>query len=102
MRNLLLMLGLPDFPMESLILFLAVVALAALALGWISDLILGDGGYGVTLNTGLILTGAVIGAWLWHRFGVPTRFHQDVTRTGVAMGSGLLMLLFCGVMRRWV
>lgn len=100
MRSLLLALGLPHLPAQSLIILLAVIALASLAIGWLSDLILGDGAFGTALNTGTIVTGALVGAWLWHRYGVATRFHPEVVRAGIATGSGLLLLLAAAVFRR--
>jgi multisubunit Na+/H+ antiporter MnhB subunit len=100
MRSLLLALGLPDLSLQSLLIFLTVIVLVVMALGWLSDLILGDGAFGVAMNTGLIAAGAIAGAWLWQRYGVPTRFNPVVVRTGVATGSGLLLLLGAAVFRR--
>lgn len=99
MRSLLLTLGLPNYPLEGLVMLLVLIALMVLALGWLSDLILGHGGFGTAMNAGFILTGALIGAWLWQRYGVATRFHPEAVRAGVATGSGLLLLLGAAVFR---
>jgi hypothetical protein len=102
MRSLLLTLGLPDFPLLSLIIFLAIVFVAMLMFGWISDLLLGDGGFGVAINGGLILFGAIAGTLLSRRLGLVVGPGTTATAALIATGSGMFTLVFCGVMRRWV
>ncbi|MBN9456472.1 MAG: hypothetical protein J0I54_07580 [Bosea sp.] len=99
MRSLLMMVGLPDLPLLSVMLVVTMIVLAALLFGWISDLLLGDGGFGVTFNAGLALVGAFVGTWLWHRFGFPTRFDANALRAGIAAASGLALLLVAAVLR---
>ncbi len=99
MRDLLMMVGLPDLSLLPLMLLLAIIGLGALMFGWISDALLNDSSFGVSFNTGLILIGAFTGAWLWHRYGFPTRFDPEAVRAAVATGSGLLLLLFLAVVR---
>ena len=99
MRSLLMMVGLPELPLLSLILVVTMIVLGALLFGWISDLLLGDGGFGIMFNAGIVLIGALVGAWLWHRFGVPTRFDPAALRAAIAVGSGLLLLVVTAVFR---
>lgn len=99
MRNLLMMVGLPDLPLPSIILVVAMIMLAAMLFGWISDLLLGNAGFGTMLNTGLILVGAFAGAWLWHRFGMLTRFDANAVRAAIALVSGLSLLVLAAVFR---
>jgi uncharacterized membrane protein YeaQ/YmgE (transglycosylase-associated protein family) len=93
MRALLTMVGIPDLPTVSLLLVLTMIVLGAMMFGWVADLLLGEAAFGTGFNTGLILLGAFCGAWLWHRYGFPTRFNPEAVRAGVATGSGLLLLL---------
>ena len=99
MRGLFLMVGLPDMPLMSVVIVLAMIVLGAMLFGWLADLLLGDGGFGVMLNTGILLVGAFAGAWLWHRYGIPTRFPAEALRVVIATGSGLLLLFGLAVLR---
>ena len=60
MRTLILMLGLPDMSTPQLVVFLAIVGVGLLLFGWISDMLLRDGAFGIILN-GVIITGGAIG-----------------------------------------
>jgi len=102
MRNLLLMLGLPDFPLVSLVLFLAIVFVVTMMFGWISDLLLGDGGFGIAINGALVLFGAIAGTLISRRLGLVVGPGTTATAALVATGSGLFTLIFFGAIRRWV
>ena len=99
MPGLLKIVGLPDMPMLSAIIVMVMIWLSALLIGWLADLLLDDGGFGVIFNAGIVLLGAFAGAWLWHRYGIPTRFPAEVLRAGIATGSGLLLLIGMAVIR---
>lgn len=93
MQTLLTMVGLPMPAFPSLILMLTIVVLACLLFGWIADLLLGPAAFGTLVNTVIVLVGGFLGAWLWHRYGVPTRFDATAVQAGVAVGSGLMLVL---------
>ena len=76
--------------------------LMTFALAWIADAILGDGAFGVLLNTTMLIVGAVIGTLLWRKFGYGAMALQAQTLALVATGSGIAMLIICGVLRRWI
>jgi uncharacterized membrane protein YeaQ/YmgE (transglycosylase-associated protein family) len=99
MRGLLLMVGLPDLPLLSLIIVVTMIVLGAMMLGWFADMLLDDSAFGVMFNTGIVLVGAFAGAWLWHRYGIPTRLPAEAVRAGIATGSGLLLLITMAVIR---
>ena len=99
MHELLMMVGLPNLPLSSLMLVVTMIVLAAMLFGWISDMLLGSAGFGVMFNTGLVLIGGFLGAWLWHRFGLQTRFDANAMRAAIATGSGLLLLVVAAVFR---
>ncbi|CAH1650661.1 conserved membrane hypothetical protein [Hyphomicrobiales bacterium] len=99
MRSLLSMVGLPELPLVSLVLIVTMIVLAVLLFGWISDMLLGDNGFGILFNTGIILVGGFVGAWLWHRFGFPTRFDPNALRAAIAVASGLGLLVFTAIFR---
>ncbi|RYE33618.1 MAG: GlsB/YeaQ/YmgE family stress response membrane protein [Hyphomicrobiales bacterium] len=99
MPGLLKIAGLPDLPMLSAIIVMVMILLAAMLLGWLADLLLDNAGFGVMLNTGILLAGAFAGAWLWHRYGIPTRFPAEALRAVIATGSGLLLLIGLAVIR---
>ena len=99
MPGLLKMLGLPDMPMLSVFLLVTMIVLGAMLLGWFGDVLLKDAGFGVMFNTGILLVAAFTGAWLWHRYGIPTRFPAEALRAAIATGSGLLLLIGMAVIR---
>lgn len=99
MPGLLKMVGVPDMPMLSVVLVVTMIVLGAMMFGWLADLLLDDGGFGTMFNTGILLVGAFAGAWLWHRYGIPTRFPAEAVRALVAVGSGLLLLITLAVIR---
>lgn len=99
MRNLLMMVGMPDLPLLSIIIVCSMIVLTALLFGWISDMLMGDGGFGIALNAALVLIGAFLGAWAWQRFGVPTRLDPNALRAAIALGSGLALLVAAAVLR---
>lgn len=99
MRSLLMMVGLPDLPFLSVVLITVMIVLAGLLFGWISDMLLGDGGFGILFNAAWILVGGFLGAWAWHRFGFPTRINADALRAAIALASGLGLLVLVAVFR---
>ncbi len=99
MRGLLMMVGLPDMPTLSVVIVLTMIVLSALLIGWLADLLLDEAGFGVMFNAGITLVGAFGGAWLWHRYGIPTRFPTEALRAAIATGSGLLLLIGMAVFR---
>jgi len=99
MRSLLMMVGLPDLPLLSIVIICSMIVLTALLFGWISDMLMGEGGFGIAFNAALILIGAFLGAWAWHRFGFPTRIDPHALRAAIALGSGLILLLAAAVIR---
>ena len=99
MPGLLKLVGLPDMSMLSAIIVMAMIWLSALLIGWLADLLLDNAGFGVMFNAGIVLVGAFAGAWLWHRYGIPTRFPAEAVRAAIATGSGLLLLIGMAVIR---
>jgi uncharacterized membrane protein YeaQ/YmgE (transglycosylase-associated protein family) len=99
MGSLLMMVGLPDMSTLSVTLVVTMIVLGALTFGWLADLLLGDASFGVMSNTGILLVGGFAGAWLWHRYGIPTRFPAEAVRALIATGSGLVALVGLAVFR---
>lgn len=97
MRAFLLAVGLPDVTIEWLILVLAIIALCAIAFGWLTDLILSDGAFGVFLNAFIGLAAAAFGAWAWQHFGMTTGDLRHVPKAAVAASSALTGLLLAVV-----
>jgi uncharacterized membrane protein YeaQ/YmgE (transglycosylase-associated protein family) len=102
MDVLLQMFGLPYMPTYQLVIFLALIAVALLLFGWIADMTLGNSGYGVMLNGLVMLVGAVGGVLLWRKLGYRLNMHPQAATAVVATASGMVMLLFCTIMRRWL
>ncbi len=99
MRSLLTMVGLPDLPFLSIILVTTMIVLAALLFGWVADMLLGDGGFGIMFNAAWIVIGGFAGAWAWHRFGIPTRIDPNALRAAIALASGLGLLVLAAIFR---
>lgn len=93
MQAVFTMIGLPSMPLLSMILVTAILVLGGLLFGWICDLLLGPAAFGAVMNTIIVLVGAFAGAWLWQRFGFPTRFDPAAVKAAIAVGSGLLLVL---------
>jgi hypothetical protein len=102
MRALMLMLGLPDLPLEQLLIVLALVAIFFLMMGWIADMALRDSGYGVLLNGALMLAGAIGGVLLWRKLGFRVSIHPQLASVIVAGVSGIVVLLSCAISRRFL
>lgn len=102
MRALLLMLGLPDMATPQLVVFLAIVAVGVVLFGWISDMLLRDGAFGIILNGLTILAGAICGALLWRKLGYTIGHQPALTISFLALGSGLLLLIVLSTLRRWL
>lgn len=111
MRTLILMLGLPDMSTPQLVVFLAIVAVAVLLFGWISDMLLRDGAFGIILNGLIVLAGAVGGALIWRKLDYATGWRQLGYAVGnnpaaitslVALASGLALLILLIALRRWL
>lgn len=102
MRALIVMLGLPDMSTPQLVVFLAIVAVGTLLFGWLSDMLLGDGAFGVVINGLLVLAGAILGTLLWRKLGYTIGHNPALTVSFVALGSGLAMLLVLSTLRRWL
>lgn len=102
MRSLLLLLGLPNMPAPELAVLIGLVAVGALLLGWIADIILHEAGFGVILNGVIIIVGALIGVMLWQRLGLLVGSNQHLTAAIIAATSGIVLLISCGVGKRLV
>ncbi len=111
MRTLILMLGLPDMSTPQLVVFLAIVGVGVLLFGWISDMLLRDGAFGIILNGLIILAGAVGGALIWRKLDYATTWRHlgyaigsnpALTTSLVALGSGLALLIALTALRRWL
>ena len=102
MRTYLLMLGLPDMTSDQMLVLVALSIVAAFALGWIADAILGDGLFSVFLNSMLLLAGAIVGMFVWRRLGYVVGSGTQTTAAIVATGSALAMLLCGGMLKRWI
>jgi len=102
MRALMLMLGLPNLSTPQLVVFLAIIAVMVLLFGWLSDLLLGDGGFGVAINSAVGLTGAILGALLWRKLGLTIGTNPAMTTSFIALGAGLVLLIMLTTIRRWL
>lgn len=111
MRTLILMLGLPDMSTPQLVVFLAIVGVGVLLFGWISDMLLRDGAFGIILNGLIVLAGAVGGTLLWRKLDYATAWRHlgyaigsnpALTTSLVALGSGLALLIALTALRRWL
>ncbi|PZN97863.1 MAG: hypothetical protein DCF30_15520 [Hyphomicrobiales bacterium] len=102
MRALILMLGLPDMSTPQMGVFLALVGVGVLLFGWISDMLLRDGAFGVIINGLLILIGAIVGTLIWRKLGYAIGTNPAATTAFVALGAGLATLILITTIRRWL
>ncbi len=102
MRALILMLGLPDMSTPQLVVFLAFVGVGVLLFGWISDMLLRDGAFGIILNGLTILIGAIVGTLIWRKLGYTIGTNPAATTAFVALGAGLATLIIITTVRRWL
>lgn len=102
MRALLLMVGVPDMAIEQMLIVAALAIACAFAFAWIADALLDENGFGVFLNTIILLVGAVLGILLWRKLGYFVRLNPHALSASIATGSGILLLVTCAMMRRWI
>ena len=94
--------GLPNLGMSQMLTIALLGWASAFALAWISDAILGDGAFGVVLNTSILIVGAIIALIVWKQFGHGPMANQTQLLAMIATGGGVAMLVVCGVLRRWI
>lgn len=102
MRSLILMLGLPDMSTPQLVVFLAIVGVGVLLFGWLSDLLLRDGGLGIALNGAVGLTGAICSTLAWRKLGYTIGTNPALTTAVVALLGSLVLLILLTTIRRWL
>jgi hypothetical protein len=102
MRSLLPMLGLSYMPTEHLALLLGVIAMAVFLLGWIADAILHDDGFGIIPNGLIMVAGGTLGFVFWNRLGYLAGGDQTFIKAITTAISGVVLLVACGVGRRFV
>ena len=102
MRALIQMLGLPDMATPQLVVFLAFVAVGVLLFGWIADILLRDGAFGVIINGLVILIGAIAGTLIWRHLGYTIGTNPAGTTSFVALASGLATIIVVTTIRRWL
>ena len=101
MRDLLLLLGLPGtMPTIQVIVLAAVVGIAAVLLGWVADMIMGEDGFGIGGNAVILAIGAVLGAMLWQSAGIAVTMNANAARALAAGAAGVIVLIAFGLMRR--
>jgi hypothetical protein len=102
MRSLLPMLGLSYMPTEHLALLLGFAAMGVFLLGWIADAILHDDGFGIIPNGLIMVAGGMLGFTFWNRLGYLAGSDQTLITAIITAISGVVLLVSCGVGRRFV
>lgn len=89
------MLGLSGFNQSDLMVIIAMITLACVVAGWISDAIMGDAGYGVVGNGILTVLGTVTGLAAWQHFvGSVTSATLPYVTTAAGFSVVAFLLLF--------
>jgi uncharacterized membrane protein YeaQ/YmgE (transglycosylase-associated protein family) len=101
-RTFALLLGLPALTNNQALVAIAMIVVAALALAWLADLLLGDGALGVIGNALVMLIGAALGLWVWRKLNIKLAFDANGVTASVALASALASLLTASVLRRYV
>lgn len=96
------LLGLQEYAGDSIILLLLGVVVIGAAIGYITDIVMGDRGFGPLGNGLLTILGAAVGLYVRHSF-FGTMQPGDAALTAVfAAASATLLLLLLGVVKHWV
>ena len=95
-------LGLQDYPSDALLFLLGCACLLGFVVGYITDSVMGDRGFGAFGNGMLAVFGAFVGVYIRNTFFV--RMHPgDIVWTGLfAAAAATLLLLMLGVVKSWV
>lgn len=101
-RTLAFLLGLPGLSYNQALVALALLAVAAMALAWLADLLLGNGALGVIGNALVMLLGAALGLWLWRTLNIQIAYNPNGVTASVALASALAALLTASLLRRYV
>ncbi|RDJ23193.1 GlsB/YeaQ/YmgE family stress response membrane protein [Bosea caraganae] len=94
--------GLSYLPAEHLILLAGLLAMVGFLAGWLADLILKEEGFGIIVNGLIVIAGALLGFMLWARMGYPVGNNKQFIAALVTAISGVLLLVSCGIGRRFV
>jgi uncharacterized membrane protein YeaQ/YmgE (transglycosylase-associated protein family) len=96
------MLGLAHLPSDYFALLMFVILLSGMMMGWLTDAIMGDRGFGPFGNGFLIILGCFVGIYVRNAYFGNIQ-HDQITLTGIfAASSATLLLLILGVVKHWV
>ncbi len=100
--SMLSFIGLDFLPQETLVGLLIMTVVAAVAVGWISDAIMGSSGYGVVGNGFLTLIGAFTGLAGWRQSAGPLLPRQMPWIIAAAGFGALAILMLFALFKRAV
>ncbi len=95
-------LGLNGLPIEALLMILVMLVICGIVTGWITDVIMGQMGFGVIGNTILTIMGAVVGMTAWNAYIGPLRIYDASISIGIASASSVVILLLFATFKRAV
>lgn len=95
-------LRLDHYPTDTLMLIIFGIAIAGIAVGFVTDFVMKDRGFGAIGNGALIILGIGTGVYIRNVF-FGAMSPGDFTLTGIfAAATATLLLLLLGVAKHWV
>ena len=86
---------------EALALLIFVTAIIGMFIGYITDFVLGNRGFGPGGNAFLAILGCVVGIYTRSTYFGPTSLDETLVTGGLAASSATVMLLMLGIIKHW-
>ena len=86
---------------EALALLIFVTAIIGMFVGYITDFVLGDRGFGPAGNAFLAVLGCVVGIYGRATYFGPTNLDENLMTGGLAASTATVMLLVLGIIKHW-
>jgi hypothetical protein len=94
--------GLPGQSFGVMLLLTGAISTGCIIMGWLADLILEGISFGVLQNGLIMIAGAAISFWLWHRFGLTFKGQMGAISICAAGVGGGVALMSCAIIRKYI
>lgn len=96
------MLDIAQYSTEALMLAALIFVIAAFLIGYITDAVLGNRGFGPFGNGCLAILGCFVGVYARHTYFGFANGNEMVITGGLAAATATAMLLILGIIKHWV
>lgn len=101
MNTIMSMVGLYNLAPSAILFILAMAVSAAIAAGWLADVIMDGMSFGIIVNSILVLLGALLTVVFWRIFRMPFHREYGIAFIMIVCLGGTGFLLGCAYLRRF-